>query len=47
MEELGQGLKELKRIAIPLEEQYQLTGPLITPNQSIHGRFHDSRYVCG
>jgi hypothetical protein len=27
MEELEEGLEELKGIATPLEEQYQLTGP--------------------
>jgi hypothetical protein len=26
MEELGEGVKELKGIATPLEEQYQFTG---------------------
>jgi hypothetical protein len=32
MEELGEKLKELKRIAIPLEEQqYQLIAPLRAP----------------
>jgi hypothetical protein len=32
MEELGEGLKELKGIATPLEEQqYQLTGALRAP----------------
>jgi hypothetical protein len=42
MEELGEGLKELKEIATPKEEQqYQLTGPNRaprdkTPNQRVH-----------
>jgi hypothetical protein len=27
MEKIGEGLKELKGIAIPQEEQYQLTNP--------------------
>jgi hypothetical protein len=31
MEELGEGLKELKGIATPSEEQYQLTRPLGAP----------------
>jgi hypothetical protein len=28
MEELEEGLKEIKGIATPQEEQYQLTGPV-------------------
>jgi len=31
MEEFGEGLKELKGIATPTEEQYQLTGPSGAP----------------
>jgi hypothetical protein len=33
MEELWEGLKELKGIATPLEEQYQLTGPPRVPRK--------------
>jgi hypothetical protein len=31
MEELGERLKKLKGIAMPYEEQYQLTGPPRAP----------------
>ena len=31
VEELGEGLKEMKVIAAPYEEQYQLTGPWRDP----------------
>jgi hypothetical protein len=51
MEELGEGLKEQKGVAIPYKEQYQLTGPLRAPQglnqqqKNIHGGSHGSRYI--
>jgi hypothetical protein len=52
MEELGEGLKELKGIASPLEEKYQLTGSatmsqgLKHQQKNIHGGSQYSRYIC-
>jgi hypothetical protein len=47
--ELGEGLKELKGIATPQEEQYQLTGqtPTTTPPQSSQGLNHQAKSTHG